>query len=265
MNDERKGKLIRVYETLSTDKLREIISSNHNGYYDDSLLIKAELLRRNIPENELPSNFKIKRRVLLTNLKAIFVLGFFLLCIGLFIFASCYDFKSDTNSSNTSSRESNSSEVDLKVSMGQICFPEYKSTEGKLLFNEIQRKNNGCEMSPVLTSLGEDNRLIIFIPTDEYSKLSLKDKRKIMNYASSLIPDAKKYPFDYSIIPSTAPIFKTKPNLMDNSTRKMTYKSCAIAVGPIKEGNYYKRGGDCENVYGKYVAEEQLIYPNDLE
>lgn len=149
---------------------------------------------------------------------------------------------------------------------GKVCFPEYDPAESRFLFEEIQKKYMDCSLSPMLLSeFSEDCCLIIFIPIDEYRVFSLDVKKKIMNYVSSLIPDVKKHPYSYSIIPSTAPIFKMKPNILEKYTGMMSYRSCAIAVGPIEEGNYYKGGGEGEYVFGKYVAEEQLISPDDLK
>ncbi len=155
-----------------------------------------------------------------------------------------------------------SSKIETKVSMGQICFPEYNPSEGKLLFNQIQQKYKDCDLFPMLAmSLTKKCCLMVSIPTDEYSNLSLDYKKKIMNYVSSLIPDAKKVPNRYSILgPPSSTLFK----LLEKFTGMMTYQSCAISVGPIEEGNYYKTGSGVQ-VYGSYVAEEQLIYPDDLK
>ena len=158
-------------------------------------------------------------------------------------------------------RQAAKAEIEL---MGQICYPEYNPSEGKQILDRIQQKYKDCDLSPLFHGpFGERCSLIVFIPIDEYYNLSLEDKKKIMNYASSLIPDLKKHPHDYSTVPSTAPIYKMQPNIMKESTSRMSYNSCAIAIGPIEEGNYYKTGTG-EQVYGSYVAEELIIYPDDL-
>ncbi len=156
-----------------------------------------------------------------------------------------------------------SSEIETKVSMGQICFPEYNPSDGKLLFNQIQQKYKDCDLSPMLTSDYKVKYcLIIPIPTDEYHCLSIEERKKIMNYVSSLIPDAKKNYGRYLILSPSSPVFKT--NVFEKYTKIMNYRCCAIAIGPIEKDYYYKAGSG-ERVYGGFVAEEQLIYPDDLE
>ncbi len=91
MDDKRKQQLIRVYETLSTDKLKEVIKEGH-ACLGGGPLIKAELLRRNIAENELPSDSEIKLKPFLTNLKGISVLALLLTLFGPLIFVCIYDF-----------------------------------------------------------------------------------------------------------------------------------------------------------------------------
>ncbi len=96
MNDKRKQQLIRVYETLPTDKLKEMLSYKHSCMKEEVPLIKAELFRRNTDGtgNSFSSEsvikktdlvyVKIKRRMLLQKL-ALVVLGIGVLWIvGLF-------------------------------------------------------------------------------------------------------------------------------------------------------------------------------------
>ncbi|MFI4911328.1 MAG: hypothetical protein ACIAQZ_06625 [Sedimentisphaeraceae bacterium JB056] len=186
----------------------------------------------------------------------------FFLVLTIVIVVSVMIFNGDSVSDDDLELEVLAGILEKEESEAVLCFSEYNWNDGEKIYFDLQEKYPKCCFSPMLVPIDGAYCVTLCVPEKDYNEFSLESKRKLLNYASSFVPVAKKYPSRYLILSPTAPIFKT--GIIDTWVNPMDSKSCAITVGEIEYGYYYETGTG-RQIYGEYIAEKFHVTYNELK